>query len=427
MAGVENPGADRYAPLRLARSEGSDIVLRFRSRPVALAFAALASLPLAALGDKHYDPGATDTAIKIGNIAPYTGNAEAYSLDARAEAAYFQMINDHGGINGRKIEFITEDSGGSSERTASLARKLIETDQVLLLFGVSGTAANLAIRTYMNDHKVPQLFSQSSLSGLDDPAAFPWTMGFFASYRTEGIAYAKYLLSAQPAGKIAVLHADDDAGREFADGLREGLGAAAAKMIVKEDSFLYRDPQIERRVGELKASGADVFANLTFGKLATQAIAAAYDADWHPLQFIPNGSLSIHSFLEPAGLKKAVGVMSNARSKGWMRPHGKADPEVTDFLAFLHQYLPETSLREANNVAGYERAEALVAVLKKCGDELTRANVMKQAANLNLELPMLEPGIRVTTSPTDYQPIKQLYLVRFDGEEWKSIGQIAGP
>jgi branched-chain amino acid transport system substrate-binding protein len=410
-----------------------DVVLKYaafekRSGPTmrvssALLLVILMSVP-AAMAQKAYDPGATDTEIKVGNIAAYTGWGKEYGAIASAEAAYFQMINDRGGINGRKINFISVDNGSEVAKNIDLAHQLVEQDGVLLVFSTIGTESNLAIRGYLNEKEIPQLFVESSSAVFDDPAHFPWTMGFFATYRTEGIAYAKYILKTKPDAKIAVLYADNDAGREYLAGARDGLGDKASTMIVKEVSYRASDTILDPQVTALKASGADVFLNLSIGEFTTQAIRTAYDLGWRPLQFIPNASLSVAAFLDPAGPEKAAGIISNARSKGWLEPQARNDPAVRDFLDWMSKYNPQASLRDQNNVAGYERAQALVEVLRRCGNDLTRANVMKQAASLDLELGMLRPGIKITTSPSDYQPIKQLFLIRFNGRNWTSAGSV---
>jgi branched-chain amino acid transport system substrate-binding protein len=389
----------------------------------------LASVMLTpAVAQKTYDPGVTDHEIKIGNIMTYTGWAKEYGAVGRAEAVYFQMINDRGGISGRKINFISVDDGSEAGKSADLARKLVEQDGVLLIFSSVGTESNLAIRAYMNEKKVPQLFIQTSSAVFDDPSHFPWTMGFFATYRTEGLSYARYILENRPQAKIAVLYANDDGGKEYLAGVHDGLGAKAATLIVKEASYQVSDSkidsQIDSQVMAIKNSGADVFLNLSVGTFATQAIRAAYDIGWRPLQFIPNASLSVTSFLDPAGLEKATGIISNARSKGWLHPQARSDPAVREFLDWMSRYNAQASLRDQNNVAGYERAQALVEVLKKCGNDLTRVNVMKQAASLDLEIGMLRPGIRIRTSPNDYQPIKQLFLIRFNGKDWVSLTRL---
>jgi branched-chain amino acid transport system substrate-binding protein len=375
--------------------------------PAAALFVVALFVVALAAAQKKYDPGATDTEIKIGNIMPYTGAFSEYGSTGRAEAAYFQMINDQGGINGRKIKFITVDSGSDTAKSMALARQLVEQDQVLLTAGNWGTPANLAIRPYMNEQKVPQLFVAATESAFDDPSHYPWTMGFQASKRTEGLVYAKYIRENKPGARIAILHSNDESAQEWLMGIRDGLGEKASATIIKEVSFDYSDPAtLDAQIAVLKNSGADVFMNLAVGRLATRAIRAAYDIGWHPLQFIPNASLSIAAFLEPAGLEKSAGIITNARSKSWLRPQARNDPAVRAFLDWLRKYNPDANIRDANIVYGYQVAQTTVEVLKKCGDDLTRANVMKQAASLDLELGMLRPGIRITTSATDYQPIK---------------------
>jgi branched-chain amino acid transport system substrate-binding protein len=394
---------------------------------VSRALFVLALATALAVAQKKYDPGATDTEIKIGNIMPYTGTFSEYGSTGRAEAAYFQMINDQGGVNGRKINLISVDSGSDTAKSIALAHQLVEQDQVLLTAGIWGTPANLAIRAYMNEKKVPQLFVAATESAFDDPSHYPWTMGFQASKRTEGLAYAKYILENKPRAKIAILYSHDASGEEWLIGIRDGLGEKAPAMIVKEAAFEYSDPEsLDAQIMTLKTSGADVFMNLAVGRFATRAIRAAYQMGWHPLQFIPNASLSIAAFLEPAGLEKSAGIITNARSKGWLKPQSRSDPAVRAFLEWMRKYNPDANIRDANNVYGYQVAQTVVEVLKKCGDNLTRANVMKQAASLDLELGMLRPGIRITTSATDYQPIKQLFLIQFDGKDWVALGKVIG-
>ena len=333
------------------------------------------------------------------------------------------MINDRGGINGRKIVFVSVDDGSDSSQARRLAQQLIEQDGALLLFSTFGNASNLAIRTFANEKKVPHRFVQSNALAFDDPAHFPWTMGFFATFRTEAQTYARYILQTRPEAKIGVLYANDDPGNEFLAGLRDGLGERAATMIVKQAAFKYSDPAtVDKQVEALKDTGADVFINAAIGRSATQAIRKAFDIGWHPTQFIPNANLSVAAFLDPAGLEKANGIISNARSKFPAPAQAQTDPAVSAYLDWMRRYNTDASIRDQLNLAGYERAQVLKQVLTKCGDELTRAQVMKQAASLDLEIGMLQPGIRVTTSPTDYQPIKQLFLVRFSGKDWISIG-----
>jgi branched-chain amino acid transport system substrate-binding protein len=353
---------------------------------------------------------------------PYTGAFSEYGATGRAEAAYFQMVNEQGGVNGRQIKFISLDSGSDTGKAVALAHQLVEQDGVLATVGIWGTPANLEIRPYMNEKKVPQLFVAATESAFDDPSHFPWTMAFQASKRTEGLVYAKYILQSRPGARIAILYAQDASGQEWLRGIRDGLGEKAQAMIVKEATFEYSDPAaVDAQIAAFKNSGADVFMNLAVGRMATHAIRKAYDIGWHPLQFIPNASLSVAAFLEPAGLAKAAGIVCNARSKSWLQPQSKEDPAVRAYLAWMEKYNPGASLRDANNVYGYEVAQTMLEVLKKCGNDLTRANVMKQAASLDLELGMLRPGIRIKTSPTDYQPIKQLFLIQFDGRDWGPV------
>ncbi len=389
---------------------------------LALLLSGLVSPP--GLAQKKYDTGATDSEIKIGNITTYSGSGEAYGAIGHAEAAYFQMINDHGGVRGRRIMFVSLDNGSDTTQSLALARKLVEQDGVLLIFSAMGTETNLALRPYLNEKAVPQLFIDASSATFDDPAHFPWTMGFYASYRTEGLAYAKYILQKKPTAKIAVLYENNESGREYLSGVHEGLGERASAMIVREVSYQPSAPSLDSQLAVLKDSGADVFFDFAVGAKATQSIREAYDLDWHPLQFIPNASLSTAAFLDPAGLEKARGIIANARSKAWLERGARSDPEVRDFLDWMSRYNPQASLHDQNNVAGYERAEAVVEVLRKCGDDLTRANVMKQAANLNTRIAMLRPGISLQTTPSDFQPIHQLFLIRFDGRKWVPFGAI---
>jgi branched-chain amino acid transport system substrate-binding protein len=384
-----------------------------------LAFAVTAS---SAIAQKKYDPGATDNEIKVGNFVPYTGKFAQFGVNGRAEAAYFRMINDHGGINGRRINFISLYSGSDTSKARALAQRLVEQEQVLLTVGIWGTPTNLSVRSYFNEKQVPQLFISAPESTFNDPAQFPWTMGFQATKRFEGQNYARHILAVKPAARIVILYADDASGREWLLGIHDVLGDKAATMIVKEVSFVYSEPAaLDPKVDALKATGADVFLNMAIGRFATEAIRHAYDIGWHPLQFIPNGSISTEAFLDPAGIEKAKGIISNARSKSWIGSEARADPDVRAFLDWMKTYNSGASLRDFENVYGYEVAQTLVEVLKKCGDDLTHANVMKQVANLDFKLGMLRPEIKVTISPTDYQPIKQLFLVKFDGQYWRPL------
>src|SRR5450432_4054310 len=315
----------------------------------------VAAAPVTA--QKQYDQGATDTEIKIGNIAPYTGQFSVYGAEPRAQAAYFRMINDRGGINGRKIVLVSVDDGSDPSNARRLAQQLIEQDGVLLLFSTLGSSG-LAIRSYVNDQKVPQLFVQGNSSAFEDPAHFPWTMGFFASFRTEAQAYAKYIRQTQPNAKIGVLYVNDDTGNDYLTGLRDGLGEKASAMIVKEAVFKYSDPStLDKQIEALRDSGANVFINVAIGSFATQAIRKAFDIGWHPTQFIPNGTLSVGAFLDPAGLEKATGIISNARTKDLSAPQSQSDPAVSAYLEWMRKYNPGASVRDSINLAGYERAQ----------------------------------------------------------------------
>jgi branched-chain amino acid transport system substrate-binding protein len=391
----------------------------------ALALAALIGAP-SARAEKAYDPGASDSEILLGYIGSDASWASAYRVVERAEAAYFQMVNDQGGVGGRKIRLLAVSSGSEASAALDAARQLVDRDGVLLVFSPIGTESNLAIRGFLNERKVPQLFVESSSAAFDDPSHFPWTMGFFTTYRTEGRLYATYILRERPAGKIAVLYPDNATGKEFLDGVQAGLGDRASAMIVKALAYRPEKATIEPQIRALRSTGADIFLNLTLGAFVTEAIRTAYDMDWHPLQFIPNASVSTAAFLDPAGLEKARGIIANARSKSWTGLQAQGDPAVRLFLAWMSKYNPDASLRDQNYVAGYERAQAMVEVLRKCGDNLTRANVMKQAASLDLELGMFRPGIRIKTSPSDYQPIKELFLIRFNGRSWTPVGPVVG-
>jgi branched-chain amino acid transport system substrate-binding protein len=387
-----------------------------------LAGAGVFLCPVAA--QKNYGPGVTDTEIKIGNVMPYTGLSHDFGAVGKAEASYFQMINDKGGVNGRMINFISRDSESSPANIADLARRQVEEDHVLLIFSTFGTEGNLAMRQWMNDHKVPQILLDSASAKFDDPAHFPWTMGFFTTFRQEGRAYAKYVMQEKPGAKIAILYQNDETGREYLEGVHSYLGDRAARTIVKEIPYNVQDPSIEPRVGELKDSGADVFLNFSVGVFTTRTIRAAYDMDWRPMQFIPNASLSVAAFIEPAGLEKAKGIICNARSKGWWGSAARYDPDVREYVQWMYKYNPGAPMKDQNYVAGYERAQVLVEILKECGDDLTRENVMRKATHLSMELGILRPGITISTSPTDYQPIKKLFLIQFDGNEWAGIGPV---
>jgi branched-chain amino acid transport system substrate-binding protein len=398
--------------------------MRLGTSFASLAFAAtLAAAP--AFAQKKYDPGASDTEIKIGQTMPYSGPASAYGTIGRIEAAYFKMINEQGGINGRKLTLISLDDGYSPPRTVEATRRLVEQDEVLFDFQPLGTAANAAIRKYMNAKKVPQLFVATGATMWGDPKHYPWTMGWQPAYQTEGKIYAKDILTSHPNAKVAVLYQNDDYGKDLLKGLKDGLGANAASLIVKEASYEVTDPSIDSQILSLKDSGADVFVNITTPKFAALAIRKVYDSGWRPTQYLANVSLSIGAVLTPAGLEKSVGLMTVAYLKDATDTEWANDAAMNDYKAFLKKHYPEGNIADSSNVYGYSAAQTLVQVLKQCGDNLTRENVMKQAASLkHLQLPLARPGIEVNTGPDDFFPFEALQLQRFDGKHWVAFGKV---
>ncbi|WP_024510814.1 ABC transporter substrate-binding protein [Bradyrhizobium sp. ARR65] len=400
------------------------MMLSQKLRLAALATAVVFFTSGAALAQKKYDAGASDTEIKIGNIIPYSGPASAYGVIGKTEEAYFNKINAEGGINGRKIKFISYDDSYSPPKAVEQARKLVESDEVLLIFNSLGTPSNSAIQKYLNAKKVPQLFVATGASKWNDPKNFPWTMGWQPSYQSEAHIYAKYLLKEKPEGKIGVLYQNDDFGKDYLNGLKDGL-ADKSSMIVAEEGYETSEPSIDNHIVRLKASGADVFISVTTPKFAAQAIKRLAEIDWHPLHIVSNVSASVGGVLKPAGFENSQGILSSAYAKDGSDPQWDNDPGMKKFYAFLEKYYPEGDRLNASTVYGYGVAQTLVQVLKQCGDELTRENVMKQAASLNdFEPDTLLPGIKINTSPTDFAPIKQLQMMRFKGEKWELFGPI---
>jgi ABC-type branched-subunit amino acid transport system substrate-binding protein len=382
-----------------------------------------ASAALAA--DKKYDTGASDTDIKIGNIMPYSGPASAYGVIGKTEAAYFNKINAEGGINGRKINFISYDDGYSPPKTVEQARKLVESDEVLLIFSALGTPPNSAIHKYMNSKKVPQLFVATGATKWNDPQNFPWTMGWQPNYQSESRIYAKYLLKEKPDAKIAVLYQNDDYGKDYLKGLKDGLGAKAATMIVAEESYETTEPTIDNHIVKLKATGADVFVDITTPKFAAQAIKKVAEIEWKALHILNNVGASVGGVIKPSGFENAQGIISAAYVKDASDPQWKDDAGMKQFLDFMAKDFPEGDKLDFNAVVGFGIAQTLVQVLKQCGDDLTRANVMKQAANLkDFRTEVLLPGVVINTSPSDFAPISQLQLMRFKGERWELFGDI---
>jgi branched-chain amino acid transport system substrate-binding protein len=377
-----------------------------------------------ALAQKKYDTGATDTEIKIGNIMPYSGPASSYGLIGKTEEAYFKMINDQGGINGRKINFITYDDGYSPPKAVEQARKLVESDEVLVVFNSLGTPSNSAIQKYLNSKKVPQLFVATGATKWNDPKGFPWTMGWQPSYQSEAQIYAKFILKEKPDAKIAVFYQNDDFGKDYLKGLKDGLGAKAS-MIITEESYETTEPSIDSHIVKLKSTGADVFVSITTPKFAAQAIKKLAELQWKPMQIVANVSASVGSVLQPAGFENAQGLLSASYVKDGADPQWNDDPGMKKWSAFIDKYMPGANRSDGNLVYGYGVAQTLVETLRKCGDDLTRANVMKQAASLKDFTPdTLLPGVKINTSATDFAPLSQLQMMRFKGEKWELFGDI---
>ena len=380
-----------------------------------------------ALAEKKYGPGASDTEIKIGSTMPYSGPASAYGTVGRAGSAYFKMINEQGGVNGRKINFISLDDGYSPPRTVEQIRKLVEQEQVLLLAGTLGTPPNSAIHKYVNAKGVPHIFVNTGATKWGDPKNFPWTMGFNLSYQVEGRIYANYILETKPDAKIAILFQNDDYGKDYVKGLKDGLGEKAAKMVIAEVSYEVTDPTVDSQIVTLKASGADTFFNVTTPKFAAQAIRKVYDMGWKPLHILNQVSASVGAVLTPAGQDKSVGLITANYFKDTVDPQWQNDPEFNAFAAWMKKYFPEGDIRDGNNVSGYLIDQGVVHVLKACGDDLSRENVMKQMTSIkDLQVPMMLPGIKWNTSASDFFLIESAQLQRFDGKGWVRFGKVLG-
>ena len=397
---------------------------KLRLAAVSAALVTLVATGGTALAQKKYDTGATDTEIKIGNIMPYSGPASAYGVIGKTEEAYFKKINAEGGINGRKINFITYDDAYSPPKAVEQVRKLVESDEVLVVFNPLGTPSNTAIQKYLNSKKVPQLFVATGATKWNDPKNFPWTMGWQPSYQSEARIYAKFVLKEKPDAKIAVFYQNDDFGKDYLKGLKDGLGSKTS-LIVLEESYEVSEPTIDSHIVKMKASGADVLINITTPKFAAQAIKKAAEIEWKPMHLLTNVSASVGGVIKPAGFENAQGVISAAYAKDGADPQWNNDPGMKKFLAFLEKYYPEGNKIDGSVVYGYGAAQTLVKVLQMCGDDLTRANVMKQAASLkDFEPDTLLPGVKINTSATDFAPISQLQLMRFKGEKWELFGDI---
>ncbi|KQT12552.1 MAG: ABC transporter substrate-binding protein [Bradyrhizobium sp.] len=399
--------------------------IRVRLGAFSAALVLAVAVSTTASAQKKYDTGASDTEIKIGNIMPYSGPASAYGVIGKTEEAFFRKVNAEGGVNGRKINFVTYDDAYSPPKTVEQARKLVESDEVLLIFNSLGTPPNSAIQKYMNQKKVPQLFVATGATKWNDPQNFPWTMGWQPNYQSETIIYAKYILKNKPDAKIAVLYQNDDYGKDYLKGFKDGLGAKAASMIVIEDSYEVSEPTIDSHIVRLKATGADVFMNITTPKFAAQAIKKNAELGWKPLHFLNNVSGSIGSVIKPAGFENAQGIISSQYFKDPTDAQWKNDPAMIAWNEFLDKYYPEANRADASVMYGYIVSQGLVHVLKACGDNLTRENIMKQAASIkDFEPAGLLPGVKVNTSATDFAPLSQLQLIRFKGEHWERFGEV---
>src|SRR6516165_1505985 len=392
---------------------------------LATAPAAITLAALPARAAKQYGPGVTDSEIKVGNTAPYSGPASNYGTIWKCEAAYFNMINAQGGINGRQINFISYDDAYSPPKTVEMTRKLVEEDQVFVVAGGAGTPTNTAIWKYMNQHKVPQLLVATGATKWDDPKGHPWTIGWQPNYQSEGRIYAAYILQNKPNGKIGVLHQDDDFGKDYLKGVTDGLGDKAKSMIVATASYETTDPTVDSQILSMKAAGCDVFVNTAIPKFAAQSIRKAAEIEWKPLHVLSSIGSSVAATLKPAGLELSKDIVSDFYLKDPTDPQWQNDDGYKWWIGFINKYYPEGDKTDINNVYGPSNAATIVKVLKQCGDELTRENVMKQAANLHdFTVPMLLPGIKINTSPTDFAPVKQVQMGRFDGERWQLFGSL---
>jgi branched-chain amino acid transport system substrate-binding protein len=370
--------------------------------------------------------GAAETTIKLGNTAPYSGPASAYGTVARAEQAYFEMLNNQGGINGRKIEFLTLDDGYSPSKTVEQTRKLVEQDEVLALFSSVGTAPNISVQKYLNTKHVPQLFVSSGATRWSDPEQFPWTVGFNPTYELEGQLYAQYILQAKPNAKIAVITPNEDAGKDYLRGFKAGLGEHADQ-LVSQTTYLTSDPTIDSQMVTMRESGADVFFAEATPRFAAQAIKKAASMGWKPLIILPSVSNSVSAVLEPAGIENTIGVVTGLYLKDPNDARWADDPAMKDWLAWMKKYQPNASTGDLFNVQGYTAAQVMVEVLKNCKDDLSRENIIKQATTLNgLALPMLLPGIKIHTEPNNVTPIRQIQMARFDGKSWVLFGDVLG-
>jgi branched-chain amino acid transport system substrate-binding protein len=401
--------------------------MKLKQIGIGVAVAALAAwTSTAAVAQKKYDPGATDKEIKVGNINPYSGPASAYSSIGKSIGAYFAKVNAEGGINGRQIRYLSVDDGYNPARTVEQARRLVEQEEVLLVFNPLGTPPNTAIQKYMNQRRVPQLFVATGATVFGDHKSFPWTMGWQPSYQSEGRIYAQHILETKPDAKIGILMQNDDYGRDYVKGFEDGLGDKAKTMIVSRQTYEVTDPTVDSQMVTLRSSGADTFFNVTTPRFAAQAIRKAAEIGWKPVHYLNNVSASAGAVMIPAGAENGIGIVTGAYQKDPTDPQWVNTPEYKDWLAWMQKYHPQGDLKDSFNVYGYNVAQGLAQVLKQAGDDLTRANVMRQAANLDMNLPMLLPGVNVKTGPDDFYPIERMQLQRWDGKTWVLFGKVMG-
>jgi ABC-type branched-subunit amino acid transport system substrate-binding protein len=391
---------------------------------LALSATVLALSAAPTLAQKKYDTGVTDTEIKIGNIMPYSGPASAYGIIGKTMSAYFRMINDTGGVNGRKINFVTYDDAYSPPKTVEQARKLVESDEVFLIFASLGTAPNAAIQKYMNNMKVPQLFVATGASRWGDPEHFPWTIGWQPNYRAEGRVYATYILQHHPTAKIGVLFQNDDFGKDYVLGLKDVLRDKYDTMVVSEVSYEIAMPTVESQVVAIRSMHPDIFINVATPKFAAQAIKKVAELGWHPIHIMTNVSASVGAVLRPAGLDNSKGILSAGYQMDVTDPQWDSTPGMKRFRAFMEKYYPEADRSESGPLTAWNTSTALVTVLKRCGDNLTRENVMKVVANMDFEIDTYIPGIRIKTTPTDFYPIEQVQMMKFSGAKWELFGPI---
>ena len=400
--------------------------MRLTSLTLAVAGLAAALVSTTALAQKKYDTGATDKEIKIGGISPYSGPASAYGAIGKAISAYFAKINEDGGINGRKINFISLDDGYNPAKTVEQARKLVEEDEVLFVFNTLGTPPNSAIHKYMNGKKTPHLFVATGATKWGDPKNFPWTMGWQPNYQSEAKVFAAHILDTKPNAKIAVLYQNDDYGKDYLKGFEDGLGDKAKTMILSKISYEVTDPTVDSQLVSLKATGADTFFNITTPKFAAQAIKKAAEIGWKPTHYLNSVSASVGSVMIPAGPENGIGIFTASYLKDPTDPQFQKGKEWDDWLAWMKKYQPNGDIKDVNNVYGYTVAQGMAQVLKQAGDSLTRENIMKQAASLDMTLPMLLPGVNVKTGPEDFYPIEREQLAKFDGKTWQLFGKVYG-